>query len=321
MSASIVVVGGGVIGRTCALELARGGHDVTLVTADPPEATTSAKAAAIWFPFEAYPLDRVLAWGARSLERLAALASEPASGVRLVAGRVIHRAAEPELSWMPAVPGARHVADPAAGDGVRAVTHAVLPCVDMSRHLPWLQREGARCGVREVERRITAIDEALEHGELVVLATGLGTNALVPGAGLRPIQGQVVRVANPGGVEWLLDAEHPDGLLYVIPRVDEVVIGGTEVHGADELEPDPLVERAILERAAAVLPWVADATVTSRAVGLRPARDEVRLEREGDVIHCYGHGGSGVTLAFGCAEEVVALASRSPAQRGGALLS
>ncbi|HMC79917.1 MAG TPA: FAD-dependent oxidoreductase, partial [Acidimicrobiia bacterium] len=45
-------------------------------------------------------------------------------------------------------------------------------------------------------------------------------------------------------------------------------------------------------------------------VGLRPfRRDSVRLEREpgARVIHNYGHGGSGVTLSWGCAEEVSAL--------------
>jgi D-amino-acid oxidase len=38
----------------------------------------------------------------------------------------------------------------------------------------------------------------------------------------------------------------------------------------------------------------------------------VRLEREehGDgtpLVHCYGHGGAGVTLSWGCAADVVAL--------------
>ena len=41
--------------------------------------------------------------------------------------------------------------------------------------------------------------------------------------------------------------------------------------------------------------------------GLRPYRPEVRLERTGRVIHCYGHGGAGFTLCFGCAEDVVRL--------------
>ncbi|MEI2710880.1 MAG: FAD-dependent oxidoreductase [Chitinophagaceae bacterium] len=41
--------------------------------------------------------------------------------------------------------------------------------------------------------------------------------------------------------------------------------------------------------------------------GLRPFRNLVRLEREGNVVHNYGHGGSGFTLSFGCASEVVSL--------------
>jgi D-amino-acid oxidase len=52
---------------------------------------------------------------------------------------------------------------------------------------------------------------------------------------------------------------------------------------------------------------VRDAPVVSVAVGLRPARPSVRLEAEGRVVHCYGHGGAGVTLAWGCAVEVAAL--------------
>lgn len=50
--------------------------------------------------------------------------------------------------------------------------------------------------------------------------------------------------------------------------------------------------------------------------GLRPGRTRVRLELEilpargGDsnkdmqVIHCYGHGGAGVTIGMGCAIDV-----------------
>ena len=51
-------------------------------------------------------------------------------------------------------------------------------------------------------------------------------------------------------------------------------------------------------------------------VGLRPGRTSLRLEREdmqlGEagghetvVVHNYGHGGSGLTLAWGCAGDVV----------------
>ena len=50
-------------------------------------------------------------------------------------------------------------------------------------------------------------------------------------------------------------------------------------------------------------------------MGLRPGRREVRVETIPDaqgrpVIHCYGHGGSGVTLSWGCAEAVAALTAQ-----------
>ena len=46
--------------------------------------------------------------------------------------------------------------------------------------------------------------------------------------------------------------------------------------------------------------------------GLRPTRPQVRLEAEQygsvTVLHNYGHGGAGVTLSWGCAEEATQLA-------------
>ena len=60
-------------------------------------------------------------------------------------------------------------------------------------------------------------------------------------------------------------------------------------------------------RCAALVPALHDAPVVSVAVGPRPVRPTVRLEAEGRVVHCYGHGGAGVTLAWGCAVEVAAL--------------
>jgi D-amino-acid oxidase len=125
------------------------------------------------------------------------------------------------------------------------------------------------------------------------------------------VQGQVVRLADPGLAGWLLDEDNPAGLTYVVPRGDDVVVGGTAVEGVTDTEPDPDVETAILERACALVPELRGARVLSRAVGLRPGRPTVRLDRtvvDGrPVIACYGHGGSGVTLSWGCAADVAAL--------------
>ncbi len=88
-----------------------------------------------------------------------------------------------------------------------------------------------------------------------------------------------------------------------------MVVGGTEIRDAWDTTIDPELELRLIARAAEIMPWIAEAPITSRAVGLRPGRDTVRLERIDDVIHCYGHGGCGVTMEFGCAADVVALAA------------
>jgi D-amino-acid oxidase len=97
-----------------------------------------------------------------------------------------------------------------------------------------------------------------------------------------------------------------------VPREDTVILGGTAQEGEDDPDPVPSTARSIIERCAALVPAVATALVLEHRVGLRPARPAVRLEIDAPdggppVVHCYGHGGAGVTLAYGCAEEVVGL--------------
>jgi D-amino-acid oxidase len=121
-----------------------------------------------------------------------------------------------------------------------------------------------------------------------------------------------VLVEAEGVGEWLLDQSDPEHLLYVVPRERDVVLGGTAQEGDEDLRADPATAEAILSRCAAAVPALRGARVTGGRVGLRPVRPAVRLESEdrtgGRIVHCYGHGGAGVTLAWGCAEEVVALA-------------
>ena len=305
----VAVVGGGVVGLTCALELARAGHRVRLHTADPLEATTSAVAAAIWFPYRAAPADAVLRWGATSLGVLTGLAGDPATGVRLRPGTFVHRTPEPDLWWTPGVADVRPATAAELPPGAPAGTRCTLPVVDTGRYLPWLAAAGAAAGVRTVPGRVAALDEV--PGDVVVVATGLASGQLLGDDSCVPVQGQVVRLADPGLRDWVLDDDHPEGLTYVVPRGRDVVCGGTAVEGASGTEPDPEVEAAILRRACALVPALRGQPVLSRAVGLRPGRPTVRLERldvDGrPVVACYGHGGAGVTLSWGCAAEVASL--------------
>ena len=280
-----------------------------VLTAEPVEATTSAVAAAIVFPYRAAPADAVLRWVTASLPVFARLAADPATGVTLRPGLMVHRTDRPDLSWTAAVPDHRAVTPEELPPGASAGTRCTLPIADTTRYLGWLLGACRTAGVEMLTRRVERVADV--PGDVVVVAAGLRSGALMDDDTLVPVQGQVVRVADPGLPGWFLDEHHPAGLTFVIPRGGDVVCGGTAVVGATGTEPDPDVEAAILERVRAVVPALRDAPVLSRAVGLRPGRPTVRLDRtlvEGrPVISCYGHGGAGVTLSWGCAADVTAL--------------
>jgi D-amino-acid oxidase len=188
----------------------------------------------------------------------------------------------------------------------------------MSVHLPWLVLRFGSLGGSGTTAELESLDEALARAPVVVNCSGLGARELAGDRLLVPVRGQVVHVEQTGIAEWLLDQSDPERPLYVVPREHDVVLGGTAQEDAEDMEPDPATAVAIRERAVAVVPALRHARVVGGAVGLRPARASVRLEAEeragGTVVHCYGHGGAGVTLAWGCAEEVVALVAAALAR-------
>ncbi|MFJ5260220.1 FAD-dependent oxidoreductase [Streptomyces sp. NPDC088387] len=308
----VVVVGGGVIGLTTAVVLAERGGRVRLWTRDPVERTTSAVAGALWWPYRIEPADAVRGWALRSLDVYEELAERPAvTGVRMVEGVVGETDLDETRGWTAGrVPGLRASAPHEyAGQGV----WARLPLVDMRAHLPWLRERLTAAGGRVEERTVTAgFPEA--DAAVVVNCTGLAARDLVPDPRVRPVRGQAVVVENPGIRTWLASTA-PDGTkAYFFPHPDRLVLGGTADDDVWDTEPDPAEAEAIVRRCAALRPEIAGARVLEHRVGLRPARDAVRLEREtlrdGRVlVHNYGHGGAGVTVAWGCAEEAAGLAS------------
>ncbi|MGL5826018.1 MAG: FAD-dependent oxidoreductase, partial [Nocardioides sp.] len=77
-----LVIGAGVSGLTTAICLADAGMRVHIWTAEPPQATTSVAAGAVWGPYLVEPIDQVRVWSARTLEVLRQLAEDPRTGVR-----------------------------------------------------------------------------------------------------------------------------------------------------------------------------------------------------------------------------------------------
>jgi len=96
-----------------------------------------------------------------------------------------------------------------------------------------------------------------------------------------------------------------------------VLLGGCRVPVEGDTVPaeDVALTAAILARARAA-GYEPGAVLRVRS-GLRPARPRIRVEREGRIVHNYGHGGAGYTLGWGCAEEVAALVAQFEAQSAG----
>jgi D-amino-acid oxidase len=304
MAERVVVVGAGVIGLSCAVRLLEAGHRVDVLARDLPLETTSSVAAAIWYPYLAFPQEKVTAWGRTAYAEFARLAERGADGVAMRGGTELLREAAPDPWWIEAVPALDRVEPrPSYADAWSFVT----PVIDMPRYLPWLARRVIDLGGTITRMALARLPDA----PVVVNCSGLGSRALAGDLSTRPVRGQVVVVEQVGLDTWWL-AEGPDGEVptYVIPRTDDIVLGGTDEDGDWSRTPSPDIAADIVRRAAALVPEVAEARILRHKVGLRPARPEVRLERVGDVIHCYGHGGAGVTLSWGCAGAVVELAEK-----------
>jgi D-amino-acid oxidase len=149
---------------------------------------------------------------------------------------------------------------------------------------------------------------------VIVNCTGAGARDFVPDPAVTPVRGQVVVAENPGLTEFFIGTpDETHELRYVVPHAGRVVLGGTEIEGDWSLDPRPATAQRILADCAVIDPRLATARILEHRVGLRPVRPEVRLEAgaaDGGgrlLVHNYGHGGSGVTLSWGCAREVARL--------------
>ncbi|SDE04950.1 D-amino-acid oxidase [Nocardioides lianchengensis] len=311
------MVGAGISGLSSALLLLRDGHQVVVVSAEPPERTVSWVAAAVWFPTAAGPADAVARWGAATYDVLAGEAAAGVPGVVMRESLVLLREPPapdaPLPDWADAVGEVRPARPDELPPGYPAGLRFVVPLVEMPAYLPHLEAEVARAGGTRVARRLERLDDVLDLApDLVVNAAGLGAGALAGDDTMFPVRGQIVRVPNPGLDLSVRDEHHPGGRAYVHPRTTDCILGGTLEVGRWDTRPDPPETAAILARCVEIAPALAGAPVLETLVGLRPGRPEICLERDETllpvpVVHDYGHGGSGVTVGWGCAQEVAAL--------------
>jgi D-amino-acid oxidase len=307
----VAVVGAGVIGLTSAVVLAEGGYEVVVCAEQIPGATSLA-AGASWGPYLVKPYDRVQQWSAHTLAVLTGLAADPRYGVTVLSGVEASRHETTLPDWAATLPDVRECQPDDLPEGFSSGWRYTVPVVDMPVYLAALVGRLRAAGGLIVQQSIGGFDELAGRFDAVINASGLGATALAADDSVYPIRGQLVVVANPGITEFFSeDTGESEELTHFLPHGDKVILGGTALPHVTESHVDSDAGAAIIRRCAAIEPRLADAAVIEQRVGLRPTRPEIRVEVDGGyqvkVVHNYGHGGAGVSLSWGCAQEVADL--------------
>jgi D-amino-acid oxidase len=307
-----LVIGCGVSGLSTAICLQEAGWRVTIWTAALPPDTTSSVAAAIWYPYKAYPEHLVLGWSKFTYAVFDTFARHPASGVMMRENIEVSRTPLPDPWWQDAVPDLRRCRPEDLPRGYVDGLAFTTPVIEMPVYLRYLTNRFTAAGGTIELRLLQSLAEATGIYSVVFNCTGLGSHSLLNDTQMQPIRGQVLRVLNPGIERAWLDEEHPEGVTYIVPRSEDCILGGVALEGVWDTVPDPLAADAILKRCSELEPRLAEAPILEHRVGLRPGRTAIRLEREdfpngSCCVHNYGHGGAGVTLSWGCAAEAVQL--------------
>ncbi len=330
----VTVIGAGIVGLASAIRLREAGFDATIVAEKRNEQIVSSIAGAIFSPFRIPGDERTLRWTRESyfvFERMTESHDRSDDhGVRLTRlVELLHTRAYLTGGATPWWSGVvREYQDlPRIPKPYTGGFEARVPKMDMRKLLPWLERRYQKLGGRFVQRRVSDLRELLtDDARLVVNCTGLGARELARDPAVRPMRGQILHCENTAGLkDCMVEEARGSQTTYVFPFDEYVVLGGTyEREVGDQRTEEPAL-LAIVDRCRTLLERMevpgADRIAEKRLrviAGLRPARrvgesdEAVRLEAEelggaGWVIHNYGHGRAGVTLAWGCAEDVVKL--------------
>ena len=339
----VAVVGAGVIGLSTAVCLAEtyGRQlDITVIAEHFSPDTTSDRAGATIKPFippstsgASSEHSALLArWSTATFDRCRQLYESPErlnSGVHLIPGYKMYPHIEPPPWWSNLVQDFRVLTREEASE-------ADLPVDDYGTfwsyttyfirgkfHLPWLLKRFRDSGGLVEQRRVGSLSE-LQGYDVIVNCTGLGARELVGDESVYPYRGQIVVLRNSIGLRHFYEGlEVPGICTHVFPFEDVIIIGGILDTHNYSTTVDPDTNEDIFKRNTALVPAIKDAQVVDTYTCLRPYCPTVRLEAESAdgrsgsvVVHCYGHGGQGWTLHWGCALDVAALVGRELTTKG-----
>ena len=215
-------------------------------------------------------------------------------------------------------------------DSIKDCYKHMAPMVDTDKYMPWLQQQAREIGCKlmheKIEEHVIRDEEILRQrygADAIVACPGLGAIGLLEDGQMYPLRGALVRVKqSPGTVTAAHCISHEEGsfseqdIVFIVPRGDNhVVLGGLAQKnrwGQEMSLNEPIISQmyqGCLDLLPALRGMELDPQENVRT-GLRPFTEKnVLLDPVPGtkVVLNYGHGGAGVTLSWGCAQEVVQL--------------
>ena len=257
------ILGAGIMGLTTARLLQDRGWTVTIYTKAMPAETTSNIAGGQWSPTSVFEEKRATAAFQAQFKDAARLAHHAFGrfvgagyGVSWKENYHLHARTTPprETYYLRELPDLFPSVDELNPDEhpfsspfvYRYVTMLVEPDVFLRRTLGDVREAGGRVVVRDFRDRAEVL--ALEE-PVVFNCTGLGAAALFGDTELIPVRGQLVFMPPDDRIDYLTIGGG-QGVLYMFPRSDGLLLGGTFEAGATHLTPDAATtERIIREHA------------------------------------------------------------------------
>ncbi len=322
MPKSVAIIGAGVSGLTCGVLFAERGFRTAIFAEQSGQQTTSGAAGALWFPYDAQPADKVIPWALATYKVLVDLTKDALSGVSMIELRQYCRTGEIQIpDWANSLGSSViSTASPVIPGGVeRSLDVSVfksgfslrVPLMDTTIYLDYLVDRFQKAGGSiNSNVRFGKLEDVDPKFDLVINCAGIGARELAHDSDLEPHRGQVAIVPKIDNLDCVIVCDDAP-LMYAIPRTNDCVFGGTN-EISDDLAANPATTTGIVAECSRVLK-IDNPRILRERVGLRPfRRSGVRLERERlrdgrTIIHNYGHGGSGFTLSWGCAENVFAI--------------